>query len=833
MARPSSPHKLAATSLLAAAVVGNALWRGGVTWPAQAITAAACAAALLLAVWPHRRRGAVAGPEARKPASLLVLALAGATLLTGLQLVPLPPAVVAALSPAGAGVQAATLGPLGLFPAWRPLSLDPGATALELAKLATWTMAAAAAALLAARRQRQERLLQGLGVAGGAVAAACYGAALAGLGRLTESRATFVNPNHLASFLVLTCWVALGFGLRSRGPRRVAWLAAFVAAGSQVFLSLSRAGIAAFFVGAGVAAALAVRSGHAARAMEKLSSARPGGAWRAMAAPVAISAALAITAWLALDRVVGELRTLSEIDSDVKLSLWPLAWQALGQHPLVGVGRGAFATVFPAYKVEPAQVTFTHLENSWLQVPLDVGLPAGLALLAVFAWAWVAAARARDLSRPMIGALAGVAAVAAHDLFDFSLELTGVALPFLLVLAADAEGLPALRIPRWAFRALAVAGLGLAGLGLALHLPHRADLQAARVVDAADAAEALPLAAEALAWHPADWVPLAAVGVKLVDEGRCKDGLDWLNRAMLRNPTAPQPHRAAGRCLAAAGQREAAVRELRLAFVYGDRGALEEAFYALDDSAALVEAAPETPDGLLTAAALLYRLVPERPEEARDAYRRAWEAFRQPAALAGLARSTMDAGHADDALELARALEQEQPTEPVGYLVAAEALVRLEQPDEAVAELEKGAALLPRRAELLFALGNRHMAARRYSQAKLTYDRIIAREGRELSAKRLAIARALSAQGRHGEALKEARAAQESLPGEPGPLLAVSRIAEQASLYEIAIDALERASRLPQAIPGAYDDDLARLRLARDTQRVRWIEKQVPAAGGR
>ncbi|MCM2334230.1 MAG: hypothetical protein NDI82_09820, partial [Anaeromyxobacteraceae bacterium] len=140
----------------------------------------------------------------------------------------------------------------------------------------------------------------------------------------------------------------------------------------------------------------------------------------------------------------------------------------------------------------------------------------------------------------------------------------------------------------------------------------------------------------------------------------------------------------------------------------------------------------------------------------------------------------------------------------------------------------KAAGLLPKRAEILFALGNRHMAARRYSQAKLVFDRIIAREGRELSSKRLAIARALEAQGRLGEALKEARAAQETLPGEPGPLLAMARIAEKSSLYEIAIDAVERASRLPQAIPGAYDEQLARLRQARDTQRVRWIEKQVP-----
>jgi len=449
-------------------------------------------------------------------------------------------------------------------------------------------------------------------------------------------------------------------------------------------------------------------------------------------------------------------------------------------------------------------------------------------LLGLFAWSWIASARAKDLSRPMIGALAGVASVAAHDLFDFSLELNSVAIPFLAVLAIGTTGRSALQLPRWSLHVVAVAGLALAGLGISLHVPHRADLQAGRVIMAQDIGDAMDAARDALTWHPADWVPLASVGVKLVDEGRCREGLEWLSRAMLRNPTAPQPHRAAARCLAASGQAEAARREFRLAFMYGDRDALEEAFYALDDSGTLLDVAPTTPYGLMTAANLLARLVPERPEEAGAVYRSAWEAFRLPAALAGLARATIASEEYEDALLMARELQIEAPTEASGYVVAAEALGRIGREDEAVAELERAAGLLPKRAEILFALGNRHMAAKRFSQAKLVFDRIIAREGRELSSKRLSIARALEAQGRFGEALKEARSAQETLPNEPGPLLAVARIAEKSSLYEIAIDAVERASRLPQVIPGSYDDLLDRLRQARNTQRTRWIEKQVP-----
>jgi len=821
MPRSRSTARSAAVAILSGVVLVNALWRGGVGLPAQAATAVAGSVALWLASRPRRR---TSEPVARTPKAIpwLVAGLGLVVLVVGLQLVPLPPAALLALAPRSAEVQRDALAPLGLFPAWRPISLDPGATALEMARLASWLVVAAAAALLAGSREQREQLLMAMGLAGGAVAAIGYGAAVAGVGSLTESRVVFINPNHLASFMLLTCWIALGFGLRETGPKRVAWLAGFVVIASQVFLSLSRAGIAAFFVAAGVSAVLAIRSGHAARALEHFYAAAPGRTWRLLAAPVAVFTTLAVTAWLALDRVVGELRTLSEIGTDVKLSLWPLAWQMLKQFPLFGVGRGAFATVFPAYKVEQAQVTFTHLENTWLQIPLDVGVPVGLAIIALFAWTWLSAARARELTRPMLGALAGVAGVAAHDLFDFSLELNSIAIPFLMVLAIGAREGPVVRLPRWSVQALAVTALGVAAIGFAVHIPHRADAQAAAVASAATADEARSAAALSLDWHPADWVPPAIVGTRLVDEGRCHEGIEWLNRAMVLNPTAPQPHRAVARCLAASGQAAAARREYRLAFSYGDAAALQEARDAFPEPGALLQIAPDTPAGLMAAGAVLR----DRPEEAAAAFQRAWDAFRIPAALAGLARATSAMGDANGALLLAQQLQREVPAEPSGYLVAAEALVKLEQEREAVQVLEDGVSRLPRQADLLLALGSRHYAARRYSQAKLVFERIVAREGWEVARKRSAIASTLEAQGRYSEALQEARTASASLPGAPGPLLAIARIAEQAGLHDVAIDALERAAALPTAIPGAHDEQLKRLRAAKATQGARWLERQ-------
>ena len=180
-----------------------------------------------------------------------------------------------------------------------------------------------------------------------------------------------------------------------------------------------------------------------------------------------IAGALAIASWLALDPIIAELRTVGDESSTaVKLALWPAAAQLVREFPLAGIGRGAFATVYPAYKSEPLQRTFTHVENEWLQLPAELGLVAGLGVIALFAWAFFAAARSRDLSRPMAGALAGAGALALHNLFDFSLEIPGVAIPFALVLGLASRAMPRIdvraRVLRSRRRAHARRGRGWA-----------------------------------------------------------------------------------------------------------------------------------------------------------------------------------------------------------------------------------------------------------------------------------------------------------------------------------------------------------------------------------
>jgi tetratricopeptide (TPR) repeat protein len=525
---------------------------------------------------------------------------------------------------------------------------------------------------------------------------------------------------------------------------------------------------------------------------------------------VGVATALAMAAWLALDPILSELKTLSGAGEEVKLALWPDGLRLIRQFPVTGIGRGAFATVYPALKTEPLQKTFTHLENTWLQLPVDLGVLPGLALLVLFGWAWLAAARQRDLSRPMIGALAGAAGVAAQNLVDFSFELSGVAIPFAIVLGLASRAMPRVRIPRRAGLAAVLLLSALGGAGLAIHRRQVGDDVAERIARAGTVQEATSLAGQALSWRPADWLPQAAAGVRIVAAGKCSEGLPWLVRAMTRNPTAPEPHRYAARCLWGAGKEALAKREYRLAFLFGDRDALGEALQRFPEPGALLDVAPDTIDGLLSAAALLAT----RPLEAREAWKRAWDEFLDPRALAGLARVTLQLDDPAEAFRLARELQRIAPDNASGWVVAAQALEKQGDGPAGVLELEKGAKRLPGKGAVLIPLGQRHLAAKRPSQARAVFEQIVAQEGPALAQKKLLIAVSYSAQGRLAEALAAAQDAAATDRQSVRALETVSRLAADIGRYDLAVDALERASRLPDAKPEAYGDRIEKLKAA-------------------
>ena len=142
------PRLVAARWLLAVTVVGSALALGSLHTTVLCIVVAALAVAAYLA-WHD------AEPfRARPAATLLLYTGIGLTLWTLVQSIPMPASWLAVIAPANADVWARALTPLKEpGPAWVTISLDPGATRVQVLRGVGYLLAFLTALRVAHRRE--------------------------------------------------------------------------------------------------------------------------------------------------------------------------------------------------------------------------------------------------------------------------------------------------------------------------------------------------------------------------------------------------------------------------------------------------------------------------------------------------------------------------------------------------------------------------------------------------------------------------------------------------------------------------------------------------------
>ena len=407
----------------------------------MAYVLAAAAVALTSAVRP-----AIARPENR----WLDAALLTYVLFVAAALVPVPPAIRQALSPAARVVDLALLLTDAPGEAARPLSIAPAATRVSLALATAMLLLFFSARSVFARGGVRlcARAIAGLSLALAAIGIAQH---LTAPGLLywmfpTRSAAPFgpyMNHSDFATWLVMALPLTAGYLIARLQSRRThgglpgsiadvfdntaMWLTtALGLIAAALVVGLSRSGLIA--AGAGLAS-LWVLSAARLRAR--------GRAWllTGLAAIALIGAAYANTN--AVSRRVSETIRLG---LGGRSAIWRETVPMIHDFWLTGVGPGAYERGMIVYQQSPRVVYFNHAHNEYLQIAAEGGLLLALpAIVIAIAGASSLRSRLRADRTPIYwvraGAVSALCAVAVQSLWETGLRVPANGLLFAVVAA--------------------------------------------------------------------------------------------------------------------------------------------------------------------------------------------------------------------------------------------------------------------------------------------------------------------------------------------------------------------------------------------------------------
>jgi tetratricopeptide (TPR) repeat protein len=356
-----------------------------------------------------------------------------------------------------------------------------------------------------------------------------------------------LNPNHFGGFSAFGSTLCWGLALdQKHAPRRVALAVTGSVCAAVAVAALSRGAILSLFVGTGWVLLLLVIKRRASRAR---------GRWLAVGGVATLVASL--IAYAGLEGISHEFRSgdFSKLDLIRKSSELALV------QPWFGIGRGAFEPLFA--RIGVGDVRFTHPESLPIQWLVEWGAPVACGLVVLTLPPLVRALRSSQVA--VTGAAGALSALCLHDLFDFSLELPGVAsvaaMTFGAVVTSHRE--KGVRVPRrLAWAALAVASVSTLALAPTV-INGRTDAMADAILQSESSNRAV-LLADAIRLHPLDprVALMAGYALRRDDPGK---SLRWLNRAMELAPSWSSPHVAAAWVLWSRGANDQALIELRAA----------------------------------------------------------------------------------------------------------------------------------------------------------------------------------------------------------------------------------------------------------------------------
>ncbi|MEN6405911.1 MAG: O-antigen ligase family protein [Thermoguttaceae bacterium] len=386
------------------------------------------------------------GEPIERPGWNFTLALAGLALLV-LQIAPLPPWLLATLSPRHAELLPLwNTSPNGLGP-WRCLSLTPFETWTGLVLFLDYGLLFFVASQRAARIEDVERLLHWIAIS-------TVGMAVFGLVQLAASngkffwfyehpfadtarvaKGSFSNPNHFVQFLALgvgpliwslqdvsSRWTAKRD--RDTVPSQPWGLFSLVTALGIVLLagllSLSRGGAVALFAAAAVCTAICYRA----------AALRGRFAAGLAVAAILVGSVLTFGGFDQVGRRMDDLwsESLQQLDhGESRRTIWTNAIKAVSDEPLLGAGVGSFSNIYPMYDgdLPDEGAECTHAENGYLQKAAETGLIGlgltliGMGMAAVWCLGGMAASQPTRRRLCIAAIAAGLVAATVHSFVDF------------------------------------------------------------------------------------------------------------------------------------------------------------------------------------------------------------------------------------------------------------------------------------------------------------------------------------------------------------------------------------------------------------------------------
>src|SRR5438445_6104609 len=343
------------------------------------------------------------------------------------QVLPLPPVVLAAMSPGLGDLYSWALPDYGQGGVWRSLSTTPGAT-IESGLLIG---ACGTAFFLVARHGRsQERILAlAATVVLVGAAEAIFGLIQVGGSLSGPASGTFVNRNHFAALLAMAFCVGVGL-LLSR------WRAGAAAPVSHLHFDRWVRTIPLILACLTILAGIIFSFSRMGLTAPILMLALFGGVWlsgpvsnriRLVGIGVGLVMVLLMTgAWPALEVVADRFRTLEETS---RVVAWEGTYALFQSSPAFGIGLGGLLDNLPRFLTLPISEPFQHSHNEPLEVLAEGGVIyatlIGSGLIVYFARVVPACFRQHDPVARGLGAgcLAAIAAVLLHSLVDFPLRM--------------------------------------------------------------------------------------------------------------------------------------------------------------------------------------------------------------------------------------------------------------------------------------------------------------------------------------------------------------------------------------------------------------------------